>query len=227
MKSMLKDAAILFAITLIAGLILGGVYQITKEPIARQEALALENACREVFADAASFEKQEAFDASHAQEILTEGGYASQSVDGCQEAKAADGSTAGYVLTVTTHEGYGGDIQFTMGINSDGSLNGISLLSISETPGLGMRAQEVLVPQFAGRSAYPYVYTKTGASKEDEIDAISGATITTNAVTNGVNAGLYYFRTELEKKTEDGAAAVRADGEAAAAANAEGGADNE
>ena len=48
MKSMLKDAGILFAITLVAGLLLGCVYQITKEPIARQEALAQENACREV-----------------------------------------------------------------------------------------------------------------------------------------------------------------------------------
>ena len=52
MKSMLKDAGILFAITLVAGLLLGCVYQITKEPIARQEALAQENACREVFSDA-------------------------------------------------------------------------------------------------------------------------------------------------------------------------------
>lgn len=210
MKSMLKDAAILFAITLISGLILGGVYQITKEPIARQEALALQSACLEVFADADSFEEQADFETARADEVLAEGGYVSQSIDGCRSAKAADGSVIGYVLTVTTHEGYGGDIQFTMGINNDGSLNGISLLSISETPGLGMQAQDVLVPQFAGRSAYPFVYTKTGASQDNEIDAISGATITTNAVTNGVNAGLYYFRSELNGN-----------------ANAEGGADHE
>lgn len=205
MKSMLKDAAVLFAITLISGLILGGVYQITKEPIARQEALALEKACREVFAGASSFENQTDFDAEQAERALAEGGYSSQTVDGYQTALDADGSVMGYVLTVTTHEGYGGDIQFTMGINGDGSLNGISLLSISETPGLGMRAEEVLVPQFAGRSAYPFTYTKTGAVGDDEIDAISGATITTNAVTNGVNAGLYYFRSELEEKLKGGA----------------------
>lgn len=206
MKSMLKDAAILFVITLIAGLVLGGVYQITKEPIARQEALALENACREVFASAAAFENQEDFDAEHADMVLSEGGYASQSIDGCQSALDGSGAVIGYVLTVTTHEGYGGDIQFTMGINADGSLNGISLLDISETPGLGMQAEDVLVPQFAGRSAYPFVYTKTGAVRENEIDAISGATITTNAVTNGVNAGLYYFQSELDAGAEGGAA---------------------
>jgi len=109
---------------------------------------------------------------------------------------------AGYVITVITHEGYGGDIQFTMGVNNDGSLNGISLLSISETPGLGMQAEDVLVPQFAGRSAYPFEYTKTGAAAENQIDAISGATITTNAVTDGVNAGLYYFLSELQNRDE-------------------------
>ncbi len=198
MKGMLKDAAILFVITLVAGLLLGGVYQITKEPIARQEALALERACREVFADAASFEEQEAFDAARAQAVLEEDGYTGQTIEGYQTAIAADGSIAGYVLTVTTHEGYGGDIKFTMGVNCDGSLNGISLLSISETPGLGMQAEKVLVPQFAGRSAYPFVYVKTNAGQDNEIDAISGATITTEALTGGVNAGLCYFWAELD-----------------------------
>ena len=110
----------------------------------------------------------------------------------------ASGTVLGYVLTVTTHEGYGGDIQFTVGVRNDGTLNGISLLSISETAGLGMQAGDVLVPQFADKNAYPYVY--------NEIDAISGATITTNAVTNGVNAGVYYFQTMLQQGAGEGAA---------------------
>ena len=55
MKNMMKDALILFAITLVSGMLLGAVYQITKEPIEKQQALALENACKEVFAQAASF----------------------------------------------------------------------------------------------------------------------------------------------------------------------------
>ena len=110
------------------------------------------------------------------------------------------------MLTVTTHEGYGGDISFTLGIQNDGTLNGISLLSISETPGLGMQAGDVLVPQFAGKNAYPYAYTKTGAAQDNEIDAISGATITTSAVTNGVNAGVYYFQTALLSGAEEGVA---------------------
>ena len=141
-----------------------------------------------------------------AQTVLNEGGYSAASVNACQEAKDASGTVLGYVLTVTTHEGYGGDIQFTVGVRNDGTLNGISLLSISETAGLGMQAGDVLVPQFADKNAYPYVYTKTGSTADNEIDAISGATITTNAVTNGVNAGVYYFQTMLQQGAGEGAA---------------------
>ena len=193
MKSMMKDAAILFLITLIAGALLGGVYQVTKDPIARQEKLALENACREVFADAAGFEMVEAFNEENSRNLLAANGYEAQTINGCQAALDSSGEIVGYVLTVTTHEGYGGDIQFTMGIRLDGTLNGISLLSIKETPGLGMQAQDVLVPQFENVKAYPFLVTKNGASEEDQIDAISGATVTSDALTGGVNAGLCYF----------------------------------
>ena len=195
-RSMLKDAGIIVAITLIAGLVLGGVYQLTKEPIAEQKRLKKQKACQEVYAEAASFAEAEGFDTEAAASVLAEE-YPSQDIDEVMLAQDGAGNTLGYVLTGTTHEGYGGDIQFTMGITNEGTLNGISLLSIAETPGLGMRAEEVLKPQFGGKSAEKYEYTKTGAVAENQIDAISGATITTNAVVNGVNAGLFYFQNEL------------------------------
>lgn len=199
MKSMIKDALILFAITVIAGLLLGGVYQITKDPIAAQEALAASNACREVFPDAADFEQDEAF-ASDGPTSVVNALYPNESVDDCLRAVDAGGELLGYVLTVTTREGYGGDIRFMMGIRNDGTLNGISLLSISETAGLGMQAEDVLVPQFAGKNVAEFKYTKDGAMNDSEIDAISGATITTNAVTNGVNAGMNYFYSVLSQE---------------------------
>ena len=195
MKEMMKNTGILLAITVIAGLLLGLVYQVTKEPIAMQEAMAKQEACQEVFADAVSFEAVEL--AAVDESTWSGEGYGQESVDEVMAAKDSAGSTLGYVITVTTKEGYGGDIQFTMGITNEGTLNGISLLSIAETPGLGMRAEEVLKPQFGGKSAGKYEYTKTGAVAENQIDAISGATITTNAVVNGVNAGLFYFQNEL------------------------------
>lgn len=194
MKEMLKNAGILIAITVIAGFILGAVYQITKEPIAQAEEKAAMEAYKEVFADASDFTETEV----SAKSVLAEGGYGATDIDKVLEAKGTDGTLLGYVLVITNHEGYGGDIQFTLGISVDGTTNGISILSISETPGLGMEAENVLKPQFAGKNVEQFIYTKTGAVSEEQIDAISGATITTNAVTNGVNAGLYYFRTVLE-----------------------------
>lgn len=195
MKEMMKNTGILLAITVIAGLLLGVVYQVTKEPIAEQEAKAKQEACQEVFADAASFGTigvESVADAGWNEE-----GYGQESIDEVMEAKDASGELLGYVITVTTKEGYGGDIQFSIGVRMDGTVNGISILAISETAGLGMRADEVLKPQFAGKQVEKFVYTKSGATADDQIDAISGATITTNAVTNGVNAGLYYFQTVL------------------------------
>ncbi len=195
MKEMMRNTGIMLVITLISGLLLGLVYQITKDPIARQEVLAKQKACQEVFSDAASFEAVEL--AAVDESAWSGEGYGQESVDEVMAAKDSAGSTLGYVITVTTKEGYGGDIRFTMGVREDGTVNGISLLAISETAGLGMRAEEVLKPQFAGKNAEKFEYTKSGRTADYEIDAISGATITTNAVTNGVNAGLYYFRTVL------------------------------
>ena len=190
MKSMIKDAVILFAITLISGLLLGVVYEVTKEPIAVQKALRKNKACKEVFQDAVNFEAMELAAPENGEK-------AEATINEVSAAVAEDGSVLGYVLDITTHEGYNGDIQFTMGIRMDGTVNGISLLSIAETPGLGMKAEEVLKPQFAEKNVSLFTYTKTGAMSPDQIDAISGATVTTNAMVNGVNAGLEFFKTEL------------------------------
>jgi electron transport complex protein RnfG len=142
-----------------------------------------------VFASAADFAVEELTGDTQAADSVD--------IDGLYQALDESGSILGYVLEITSHEGYNGDIQFAMGIANDGTVNGISLLSISETPGLGMRAEEVLKPQFSDKKVTHFEYTKVGAVTDDQIDAISGATITTNAVTNAVNAGLDYFYTNL------------------------------
>ena len=192
LKSMLKDAMILLAITIVAGLVLGVVYQVTKEPIAQQEAKAKQKACQEVFSDAASFEAPEGFSEEAAYQVISEQ-YPNQDINEVVKAVDASGQTLGYVITITTHEGYGGDIRFSVGIRNDGTVNGISILSIAETPGLGMNAESVLVPQFENVPATMFTYTKSGSTSESEIDAISGATITTDAINNGVNAAVSYF----------------------------------
>ena len=197
MKNMIKDAAILVAITVIAGFILGFIYQNTKGLIAQREAQDKKEACLEVFNDAADFEEMQDCFTEEVKKAFEDNGYAGERIDDAAKALSESGEVLGYVLTITTSEGYGGDIQFTLGIQNDGTVNGISILSISETPGLGMQAEDVLKPQFKNKKVTQFAYTKTGATAENQIDAISGATITTNAVTNGVNAGLYYFETYL------------------------------
>ncbi len=204
-RRMFQEAGILLGITLIAGLVLGFVYELTKEPIAYQQELKIQRACAAVFDTAASFEEMENLDVTPYNSGLDiAGAVGFADINGTElgtvyRALAADGTLLGYVINVTSKEGYGGDIELMMGITLDGTLNGISILSIAETPGLGMQAGEVLVPQFTGKTADSFTYTKNGASAEDEIDAISGATITTKAVTNAVNAGLFYFQTVLQK----------------------------
>ncbi len=198
MKNVIKDAMILFAITLVAGLLLGVVYDVTKAPIAAQKEKAKTEACQNVFAEAASFEAYEGFTAEAASTVLTEAGITGADIDEVMTAKDASGTVIGYVLTVSSHEGYGGDIQFTMGLTNEGILNGISLLAIAETPGLGMKAEDVIVPQFVNKQATSFSVTKTGATDDSQIDAISGATITSDAIVNGVNGGLAYFQNVLK-----------------------------
>lgn len=193
MKAMLKDALILLIITVIAGAALGFVYTITKEPIAISKEKAETKSFQEVFTDAASFAPIEGKNVDAGYESKFDG----VSVDKALLAKDSSGNVLGYVLVLTSKEGYGGDITFSMGLQRDGTINGISILSISETAGLGMNADKVLKPQYAGKKVPEFTVTKVGAMSDSEIDAISGATITSKAVTKAVNAGLYYFQTTL------------------------------
>ena len=194
-NTIMKDTIILTVITLVSGFLLGLVNHITEEPIAHQQQLAKEEAYAAVFEEADSFEGVSV--ETDLQEYVNAQGYEAQTIDEIMEAKDASGETLGYVMTVTSSEGYGGDIQFAMGVQEDGTMNGISILSISETAGLGMKADtEEFKSQFAGVQTDAFGYTKDGATQDNQIDAISGATITTNAMTNGVNAGLAAFAYE-------------------------------
>lgn len=196
-NKIIKDALALTLITLVVGVALGGVYEITKDPIAKQEAQAKAEAYEQVFTDAAAFEEVKMDDTllQTIRDQLDQEGYKAQSIEEIMRAEDQSGEMLGYAFTVVTSEGYGGDIRFSMGVQNDGTLNGISILSIGETAGLGMNADTpAFKDQFVGKQVEKLQYTKNGATQDDEINAISGATVTTNAMTNGVNAGLCAFR---------------------------------
>lgn len=194
-KNIIKDALVLTLITLMAGLLLGFVYEITKEPIAKQNEITKQKAYKSVFSEADSFETQN----SDGSKSLVSIGFESETVDETANALDANGNVLGFVYTITTSEGYGGDITITLGIDNDGTVKGVEFLTLSETAGLGMKAKEdSFKSQFVGKSVEKFAYTKNGSVNDNEIDAISGATITTSAVTNAVNAGIALFESTQE-----------------------------
>lgn len=196
-KQMIKNAFVLFAITLIAGVLLGFVYQITKEPIAYQQQLALDKANQAVFTDATTFNEIEIDTTALSEIIASDSNYSKIDITNVLEASDDSGNVLGYVLQLSSM-GYGDDIEFALGITNDGVINGLSIISINETPGLGMNAEKVLVPQFASKQATQFTVNKNGATSDSEITAISGATITSNAVTRAVNVGVAYFENVLK-----------------------------
>lgn len=190
-SQMLKEAAILFVITLIAGVLLGYVYELTKEPIRVQQEKAVQAACMAVFpgADTQGLVFEDIMyvpDETLAGQLADKG----VSIGTVYKAAAQDGTLCGYVVESTSSEGYGGNIVLYTGVSTEGTVGGVSILTITETAGLGMEAPNVLTPQFAGRQADQFTYTKAGSRSDSEVDAISGATITTKAVVNAVNGGV-------------------------------------
>ena len=194
MNKIVKNTLILTAITVVAGLLLGVVYGVTKDPIAKAQEKAKQEAFRSVLSDAETFESDTEFDADAASALLKENGYTSDDISEVAEGKDASGETVGYVVNVTSHEGYGGDIDISVGIREDGTVTGIEMLSISETAGLGMKATEPsFYNQYVNKQADKFVVSKDGGDGE-QIDALSGTTITSRAVTGAVNAALGYYQ---------------------------------
>lgn len=197
----MKDALILCAITVVAGAALGGVYTATAGPIAAANMAAKEAAYRTVLPDAASFDgagMEEALAAGNAE--VSGLGFGNVTLDEAVAASDASGAPAGYVITSTSKDGYGGAITVSVGITADGTVNGIEFLTLAETAGLGMNAaQPEWKGQYAGKNVDTFTVTKNGASADNEINAISGATITSNAVTGAVNAAVHFVKNCLTK----------------------------
>ena len=197
MNKIIKNTLILTAITVVSGLLLGVVYNVTKEPIAQAQENTKQEAYRAVLADASSFETLD-FNAESTLSLLTENGYTSDTITEVAEGKDNSGETIGYVISVQSSEAYDGTLDLSVGIATDGTVKGVEMLSISETAGLGMKADEAeFKDQYKDKNVENFTVTKTGEDGDNMIDAISGATITSNAVTNAVNSALVYYQNEL------------------------------
>lgn len=105
----------------------------------------------------------------------------------------ADGNLIGVVIT-TQSSGYGGKIEVMTGIKSNGEVSGVNILSMEETPGLGAKGKEdSFLKQYKGFDRSNLAVSKDGG----EINALSGATITSRAITKAVNEAIEISKSYL------------------------------
>lgn len=205
--TLVKDALILFAITVIAAVALGYVYEITKAPIAEAQLERTNAAYRKVFKELVSVSDSEEFNGEVADGnalIEQDEQLTGTKIEQIAGALDDNGNLLGYVFTVSNAKGYGGEITAVIGIGLDGTLKGVEFLSISETPGLGMKAkEEAFTEQFSDVKTESFSFNKGGITGEREIDAISSATITSRAVTRMINGALKVFTQNLAKGGAD------------------------
>lgn len=175
-------AWMLFIITALVTIALAGSNELTKGRIADQIKIDADNARMEVFPEAVSFEE------------LSEG-FITDGTPGIKSAyKALDGGgkTIGLVV-VSSSKGYGGMIEVMTGITPDGMLKGIKVLSDDETPGLGKKAgQPFFLGQFLSRTAGFHFSLKDTDPDVNSIDAVTGATISSNALVDAANRALAF-----------------------------------
>ena len=173
----------LLAVTAITGIILGVVEHYTSQAIKQVELAAKNEAFKNVMPIAQTFKAIDKVDDDSVIDIV-------QAND--------DSGLVGWCMTVET-KSYGGPLQFIAGITKDGTVKAINILSHSDTPGLGARSTEPeFYGQFTDKTQLPLKVVKGTASNPDEIAAISGATITSTAVTDGVNAAVNYWSKNLK-----------------------------
>ena len=193
MNNIAKLGSILFAICAVAALALGLTNQVTA-PIIEERSIQANNEARQVvLPDASEFIEMDNSVFSNIKEL--EEGLVAEVYEG-----KSDNEIVGYTIK-TLPKGYGGKIELIVGISKDGNITGIDIGSMSETPGLGSKASEPnFKDQFNGKSTNSELDVVKGkVSDENQIQAISGATITSKAVTVGVNAAIEVYNSVLNK----------------------------
>lgn len=227
-SSMMKDAVILCVITLVLGAVLAGVYTLTKGRIERAQATANNEACEAVIAsgdavkntvatgEAAKFLQTHDLSNQEVKEGEASGDLLSTYVDIQEIHPTKDG---GYVYLADARKGYGGKISFALGIDKYGATTGISITSQSETAGLGAKCED---EDFEKRFVDLYnisetdeLYAKEAPEEQvltdnegrerhlkTQVQAITGATVTSRAITRAVKGILFYntYNAELAAK---------------------------
>ncbi len=187
MKEIIKLGLILLLVCVVAAVALAFTNELTKDQIALQRNQANENARRNILPDADSFK---ALDENKLNEIISE----NKSVAEVFKGYKGD-SIVGYTFK-TLPSGYGGTVEVMTGIDLEGKVNGVRIGNHQETPGLGANvALPEFYNQYENKSAESEIeVSKTEPTNDNQIQAISGATITSDAVTAGVNIAIDTFK---------------------------------
>lgn len=183
-NEIVKLGLILCFITVIASGTLAVINQVTEPIIQEQIRVANDNARKQIIPTADDFE-------------LLEGDFGSDVKEVYKATQA--GEFVGYIIK-TEPGGYNGPMELMVGILNDETIAGAVLGTHTETPGLGAKAQdEAFISQYAGKSIEKdIVVSKSNTGADNEVVAISGATITSDAVTDGVNQAIESFKTKLK-----------------------------
>lgn len=169
LKDILIPSLALFLICTVATALLALTNGVTKEKINQVALKTAAEARQKVCADAKTFEEKK-----------------DSNGNTYFEAKDENGNTVGFAIT-TEDKSYGGAIEVMTGFSADGKITGVEILTIDDTPGLGMNAKkEEFRNNYIGKNGALSV--SKNAAADNEIQAITGATITSNAVTRCVNS---------------------------------------
>ena len=168
---------VLLVISVIVALLLAFTNSITEAKIAENTVKEQNEAMQTVLPEATDFEHID---------------YSAGNIQAIYKA-TADDNTVGWCVSVTPN-GYGGAIDLMVGIAPDLTLSGIKVVSNSETAGLGAKCtEEKFSGQFSGKVA-PVSVINNGEPQDNEIVAITGATVTSSAVVSGVNEAFEAIR---------------------------------
>ncbi len=194
MKEIIKLGLILLCISAVSAVLLAFTNSATIDKIKEQRALAAERDRKATLPSAEKFEKVDDEKFNDAVSEIATNAVAQEPVVEAYAGMATDGSVVGYVIT-TTPGGYGGPIRITSGFNLDGTIAGVRMApGHQETPGLGAKAElPEFYDQYTGKSASGNLVVVKAQPTDDQILSISGATITSSAVTRGVNTAANVF----------------------------------
>ncbi len=195
LSEILQPAMILFLVGFIVTAILAAVYQIANPLILAREASEKMLSLQKVLPKAESFEDEMTASA------LTNMGITIPNTVVSAYRGVSGNDLSGYAVSVQP-KGYGGKINMIVGIASDGSVSGVTIISMNETPGLGTKATESeFIDQYQGiLPSDTLQVVKQGVSSKGDIQALTGATVTSRAVTRGVSDAITIAQELIEKE---------------------------